>query len=197
MSVIWIFVTYVIGSVPFGLLIARTFCGIDPRTAGSGNVGSTNVARLCGQKWGVLTLLCDILKGAVPVFISMYLTDNALIHTLTALAAIFGHLFSCFLKFKGGKAVATSIGVFISLSFWQLFVAAMICILLIWRSGFVSLGSLGLVTSLPIILIISGRLELLPLSLIVMCLVYWSHRDNIKRLARGEEKTWIKSKTKL
>ena len=197
MSVIWIFVTYVIGSVPFGLLIARTFCGIDPRTAGSGNVGSTNVARLCGQKWGVLTLLCDILKGAVPVFISLYLTDNALIHTLTALAAIFGHLFSCFLKFKGGKAVATSIGVFISLSFWQLFVAAMICILLIWRSGFVSLGSLGLVTSLPIILIISGRLELLPLSLIVMCLVYWSHRDNIKRLARGEEKTWIKSKTKL
>ena len=197
MSVIWIFVTYVIGSVPFGLLIARTFCGIDPRTAGSGNVGSTNVARLCGQKWGVLTLLCDILKGAVPVFISMYLTDNALILTLTALAAIFGHLFSCFLKFKGGKAVATSIGVFISLSFWQLFVAAMICILLIWRSGFVSLGSLGLVTSLPIILIISGRLELLPLSLIVMCLVYWSHRDNIKRLARGEEKTWIKSKTKL
>lgn len=194
MSVLWIVITYLIGSIPFGLLFSRTFCGIDPRTAGSGNVGSTNVARLCGKKWGAATLVCDVLKGTLPVFVAMQLSDSSLIHTLTALAAIFGHLFSCFLSFKGGKAVATSIGVFIPLAFWQLLVACIICLLLIWRSGFVSLGSLALVTSLPILLLVTGNWTLLPLALIVMVLVYWSHRENIKRLAKGEEKTWIKPK---
>lgn len=90
MSVLWIVITYVIGSIPFGLLFSRTFCGIDPRTAGSGNVGSTNVARLCGKKWGAATLVCDVLKGTLPVFVAMQLSDSALLHTLTALAAISG-----------------------------------------------------------------------------------------------------------
>ena len=194
MSIFWIVITYVIGSIPFGLVFAKTFCGIDPRTAGSGNVGSTNVARLCGKKWGAATLVCDVLKGALPVYIAMQLSDSACLHTLTALAAILGHLFSCFLSFKGGKAVATSIGVFIPLAFWQLLISCIICLLLIWRSGFVSLGSLALVTTLPILLFLTGSWGLLPLALIVLALVYWSHRENIRRLARGEEKTWIKPK---
>ncbi len=194
MSVLWIIITYVIGSVPFGLLISRTFCGIDPRTAGSGNVGSTNVARLCGVKWGVLTLVCDVLKGTLPVLVAIQLTDSVFFYTLTALAAVLGHLFSCFLAFKGGKAVATAIGVFIPLAFWQLFMASILCVLLIWRSGFVSVGSLALVSALPVLLLVSGKWNLVPLSFIIMALVCWSHRENIKRLAKGEEKTWIKSK---
>ena len=88
--------------------------------------------------------------------------------------------------------MATSIGVLIPLAFWQLLVAVIICLLLIWRSGFVSLGSLALVTSMPILLVLSGKFGLLPLSLIILGLVYWSHRENIRRLAKGEEKTWIK-----
>ena len=191
-DILWICLTYCIGSVPFGLVFAKTFCRIDPRTAGSGNVGATNVARLCGKAWGAATLACDLLKGTIPVFIAMQYSTSELVWTLTALAAILGHLYSCFLGFKGGKAVATSIGVLIPLAFWQLLIAVCICLFLIWRSGFVSLGSLALVTAMPILLALSGKFGLLPLSLIILALVFWSHRENIRRLAKGEEKTWIK-----
>lgn len=191
-DILWIGLTYCIGSIPFGLVFAKTFCGVDPRTAGSGNVGATNVARLCGKTWGAATLVCDLLKGALPVFVATQLSDSGLIWTLTALAAILGHLYSCFLGFKGGKAVATSIGVLIPLAFWQLLIAVAICLFLIWRSGFVSLGSLSLVTAMPILLFLSGKFSILPLSLIILALVFWSHRENIRRLAKGEEKTWIK-----
>jgi glycerol-3-phosphate acyltransferase PlsY len=192
-SILWIAVAYVIGSIPFGLIIAKVFCGIDPRTGGSGNVGSTNVARLCGKKYGFMTLFCDLLKGTLPVYVALNcLYAQPLVVTLTALAAIAGHLFSCFLNFKGGKAVATSIGVILPLAFWQLFISSAVCIFVIWRTEFVSLGSLTLVTLLPILLALSGRFEVLPLALIIMIAVYWSHRENIKRLARGEEKSWLK-----
>lgn len=193
-DILWIAITYCIGSVPFGLVFAKTFCHIDPRTAGSGNVGATNVSRLCGTGWGVATLACDLLKGTLPVAVIMHYSGSELAWTLTALAAILGHLYSCFLGFKGGKAVATSIGVLIPLAFWQLLAAVVLCLLLIWRSGFVSLGSLALVTAMPVLLALSGKFSLLPLSLIILGLVYWSHRENIRRLARGEEKTWIKKK---
>lgn len=193
-DILWIALTYCIGSVPFGLVFAKTFCHVDPRTAGSGNVGATNVSRLCGTGWGVATLACDLLKGTIPVFVIMQFSTSEFVWTLTALAAILGHLHSCFLDFKGGKAVSTSIGVLIPLAFWQLLVAVLICLFLIWRSGFVSLGSLALVTAMPVLLALSEKFSLLPLSLIILALVYWSHRENIRRLARGEEKTWIKKK---
>jgi len=192
MAVLWIIVAYFIGSIPFGLVFAKILCGIDPREAGSGNIGSTNVARLCGKKWGIATLACDILKGCIPVAVALYLSDNPLLHSLTALSAIAGHLYSCFLGFKGGKAVATSIGVLIPLAFMPLLVACILCVLVIWRSGYVSLGSLTLVTSLPLLLLVAVRIELIPLALVVMTIVYWSHRENIKRLAWGEEKSWLK-----
>lgn len=191
-NLLWIAIAYVMGSIPFGLVFARTFCGVDPRTGGSRNVGATNVARLCGTKWGVATLLCDALKGALPVGIALSFSDSALFHSLTALAALIGHLHSCFLGFKGGKAVATTVGVFIPLAFGQLVLAGIACLLVIWRSGFVSLGSLTLVTALPVFLLLYGKWKLLPLALVVMALVYWSHRENIGRLARGEEKPWQK-----
>ncbi len=192
MDIFWIVAAYVLGSIPFGLIIAKTVCRIDPREAGSGNIGSTNVARLCGKKWGVATLVCDILKGVLAVTVALHLGESALLQTLTALAAIAGHLYSCFLGFKGGKAVATSIGVLIPLAFFPLLAACMLCLLVIWRSGYVSLGSLTLVTVLPLFVLVAGRPELIPLTLVVMTIVYWSHRENIRRLAWGEEKTWLK-----
>lgn len=190
MDFIWIIISYIIGSIPFGVLFANIFCGIDPRTVGSGNVGATNITRICGRKLGLITLFFDVLKGAVPVAIATYLSDSPIMYTLTGLAAIIGHLYSCFLHFKGGKAVATSIGVLIPIAFWQLFIAALLCIFFIWRSGFVSLGSLVLVTSLPIILLLTGQFAYIPLSLIIMALVLWSHKQNIQRLINGEEKVW-------
>ena len=99
---------YVLGSAPWGLVIARTFCGIDPRNDGSRNTGATNVARLCGFRWGVLTLACDLGKGALPVALALWLGLSPLLVTCVALACVLGHVFSCFMGFRGGKAVATS-----------------------------------------------------------------------------------------
>lgn len=191
-DIIWIIVAYLIGSIPFGMLVAKIFCNIDPRTLGSGNVGATNITRLCGKKLGFITLFFDVLKGSFPVAIAMSFSDSAVMYSLTGLAAIMGHLFSCFLHFKGGKAVATSIGVLIPIAFWQLLVSALVCVFFIWRSGFVSLGSLALVTTLPFLLLVTGKFEYIPLSLIIMGLVFYSHKQNIQRLIQGKEKRWKK-----
>ena len=178
-----------------GLVIAKTFCGIDPRTDGSRSTGATNVSRLCGFGWGVATLLCDVLKGALPVWAALAINPSPVFVSLTGLACVLGHVFSCFMKFKGGKAVATSIGVFLPLAFWQLLIAAALCLLVIWRSGYVSLGSLTLVAALPLLLLLSGIWSWLPLSLCLLALVVWKHRENIARLRAGTEKSWLKSKS--
>lgn len=192
---LWIICTYLLGAVPFGLVIARSFCGIDPRKDGSHNTGATNVARLCGFFWGVLTLACDLLKGALPVWwAAAYLNDNALFVSLTAMAAVLGHSFSCFMGFKGGKAVATTIGVFIPLAFGSLLASCLACVLVIWRSGFVSLGSLTLVGLLPVLLLIFGPRAYLPLALCIAVLVIWKHKENIHRLVCGMEKPWLTKK---
>lgn len=192
---LWLPVAYVFGSIPFGLIIATKFCGLDPRKDGSGNTGATNVARLCGPKWGVIVLVCDALKGLAAVAVMMHIApDSALLHSLAAMAAIIGHRYSLFMGFKGGKAVATTVGVFIPLAFWQLLIAGAACILVIWRSGFVSLGSLTLVALLPILLIVFGNWGPLPLAVLVAALVFYAHRDNIRRLMKGEEKPWLKPK---
>lgn len=108
---------YLLGATPYGLIIARVFCHTDPRTGGSHNTGATNVARMCGFGWGVATLACDLLKGALPVFLAQMETGSPVVVTVAALSAVLGHVFSCFMHFKGGKAVATSIGVFLPIAF--------------------------------------------------------------------------------
>ena len=187
---------YVLGSVPWGLVIARTFCGVDPREAGSHNTGATNVARLCGFGWGVATLACDLLKGAFFVCLALLEGVGAPGITVIALAAILGHVFSCFMQFRGGKAVATSIGVFLPIAFIPLLIACVLCIVVIGVSGFVSLGSLTLVVALPILLILFGRWEWLVLALCVLAVVTWRHKENIIRLRAGQEKPWLRSRQK-
>ena len=152
------------------------------------------MARLCGFPWGVATLACDILKGTLPVWAALHINHSAVFVTLVALAAVLGHLFSCFMGFRGGKAVATSIGVFIPLAFWPLLTACLICVLVIWRSGFVSLGSLTLVVVLPVLLLLTGCWQYLILSLAITVLVIWKHKENIRRLICGTEKPWLKKK---
>lgn len=191
---LWIICTYLLGAVPYGLVIGRAFCGVDPRTAGSHNVGATNVARLCGFPWGVATLACDILKGALPVWAGLHINPDPVFVTLVALAAVLGHVFSCFMDFRGGKAVATGIGVFLPLAFWPLLAACLLCVLVIWRSGFVSLGSLTLVIVLPLLLLVSGFWQWLFLALAIMVVVVRKHKENIRRLICGTEKPWLKKK---
>ncbi|MDR0826702.1 MAG: glycerol-3-phosphate 1-O-acyltransferase PlsY [Desulfovibrio sp.] len=181
-------VSYLLGAVPFGLLLSKTFCGIDPRDEGSRNVGATNVARLCGFKWGFLTLICDLLKGALPALV---FSGSSLAY-VAGLSAILGHMFTCFLNFKGGKGVATTVGVFLALAPIQLVISGLACLAVIWRSGFVSAGSLTLVSLLPVLLLFSGRFTDFCLALPVSVLVIYAHRENIRRLWRGEEKPWLK-----
>ncbi len=194
LEVLWIALAYVLGSVPWGLVIAKTFCRIDPRESGSCNTGATNVARLCGFGWGVATLACDVCKGALPVWLAFRINPSPVFVSIVGLACVLGHVFSCFMKFKGGKAVATSIGVFMPLAFWQLLAASALCCLIIWRSGFVSLGSLSLVAALAVALAVTGQWVWLPLSLCVLAVVVWKHKENIARLRAGTEKSWLKGK---
>lgn len=192
--VLWVLASYVLGSIPFGLLVATRLYKTDPREAGSRNTGATNVARLCGKKAGALALVLDVAKGAVPVAVALRLVESDLLLSLPGLAAILGHVFSVFLRLRGGKAVATTMGVFLVLAWWQLLVCLALFVLVVRASGFISLGSLTLVTAMPVMLLISWHPGLLPLALVVLVLVYWRHRENIVRLAKGEEKPWSKKK---
>ena len=101
---------YLLGSIPFGLVIARTFCGIDPRTAGSKNIGTTNVARLCGLHWGVATLVCDAMKGLLPTLLALQFLHSPFHASLVGLCALIGRLYSVFLGFTGGQAGDTTVG---------------------------------------------------------------------------------------
>lgn len=191
---LWIIMSYFVGAIPFGLVIAKAFCHIDPRKAGSNNTGATNVARLCGVPYGILTLACDVAKGAGPVWGIQFFTDNTFLISATGLACVLGHVYSCFLRFRGGKAVATTIGVFVPLAFWPLLGACALCMLVIWRTGFVSVGSLTLVGSLPVFLAFTAMWEWIPLSLCLCVIVFFKHSANIQRLRMGTEKSWLPSK---
>ena len=194
LEVLWIALAYVLGSAPGGLVIAKTFCRLDPRESGSRNTGATNVARLCGFGWGVATLACDVCKGALPVWLAFRINPSPVFVSVVGLACVLGHVFSCVMKFNGGKAGATSIGVFMPVAFWQLLAASALCCLIIWRSGFVSLGSLSLVAALVVALAVTGQWVWLPLSLCVLAVVVWKHKENIARLRAGTEKSWLKGK---
>ena len=128
------------------------------------------------------------------MWLALRVNPAPLFVSAVALACVLGHVFSCFMRFRGGKAVATSIGVFLPLAFWPLLAASLLCVLIIWRSGYVSLGSLALVTALPLGLCLTGQWAWLPLALCVWALVVWKHRENIARLRAGTEKTWRKGK---
>lgn len=179
--------SYLIGSIPFGYVIAKSFCGRDPRVEGSKNVGATNVARLCGLPFGILTLVCDALKGLLPTCYALSLLEPQSA-SIVAFCALLGHMYSPFLRFKGGKAVATTVGVFIPLSFTALVISAALCLTVIGLTRIVSLGSLTLAASLPICLAALGRWDILPMAVVVMIVIFVKHRENIKRLVTGTEK---------
>lgn len=180
---------YLLGSVPFGIVFAKFFCGKDPRKEGSKNIGATNVARLCGIHFGIATLLCDALKGLLPAYYALHIAGFSTTQAaIVGFCALLGHMFSVFLGFKGGKAVATTIGVFIPLSFTALLISALLCVATIVLTRFVSLGSLVLALSLPVCLAIMGRFDILPVAIVVALAIFIKHRENIKRLLSGKEK---------
>lgn len=188
----WLILSYLLGAVPFGLIISKTCCGIDPREQGSGNIGATNVNRLCGSKYGALTLVLDILKGFVPVWVAGMFSDSVFFLSLTALAAVCGHMFSVFLNGKGGKGVATWVGAFVAISFSGTVLCGLIFLGALYVFNYVSLASMAMVAFMPLVLLFQGMFAAIPVTLVLVALIFWKHSANIQRLMAGEENPWRK-----
>ena len=189
---LYLVLTYIVAAFPFGLAVAMAGCGIDPRQGGSRNTGATNVARLCGTRYGVATLLLDVAKGLVPVLVARTISDSAVFVSLVVVLAVAGHMFSAFLYGKGGKGVATTIGVFLGVAPIPALLAVAACVCVIALTGFVSAGSLTLAVALPVLVYFLGPCALTPAALVVAALVIAKHRENIARLRAGQEKPWRK-----
>jgi acyl phosphate:glycerol-3-phosphate acyltransferase len=179
---------YLLGAIPFGIVVSKALALPDPRTVGSKNVGFTNVLRVSGKKAGILTLLGDLGKGWVLGWAAMqWLTDESHI-MVVALAPILGHLFSPFLGFKGGKGVATAVGAVLGLSpsIGLLLLSIWLGAVAIWRYS--SGGALAAFGCFPVVAIVNEqRQEFLVFSLIVSGLIWIKHKDNIVRLWKGTE----------
>ena len=190
----FLLLTYLVAAFPFGLAVAKAGCGVDPRLAGSCNTGATNVARLCGTRYGVLTLALDLLKGLLPVLVARAMSGSAFFLSLVVITAVAGHMYSVFLYGKGGKGVATTIGVFLGAAPVSALLAVAACVLVIWATGFVSAGSLVLAVALPVLVFFLGPCALTLAAVVVAVLVIAKHRENICRLLSGQEKSWRKAK---
>jgi glycerol-3-phosphate acyltransferase PlsY len=184
-----VLLSYLIGAVPFGLFFGKFFSNVDVRSVGSGNIGATNVLRAAGKKAAVMTLLADCLKGCLPVLAVKFIFNDDIITGLSGAAAILGHNYPIYLAFKGGKGVATSFGVVLAVVPW----IGVICLVIwlaaarIWRYS--SLAALIAFALFPIFTF-SDYPESRPLgllSLFVFGMIYYRHRENIKRLLAGTE----------
>src|SRR2546428_2556559 len=197
---------YVVGSIPFGLMVGK-MKGVDPRTAGSGNIGASNVGRLLGKKFFALVFLLDLLKGLLPMLVAGHVLHAAghdakvyLLWLLVGFAAILGHMFSAFLGFKGGKGVATSSGVILGLV--PYFTIPGVVALIVWTivlkgSRYISVASIAAAVSFPIVYVLIAlvlgwpvfgeQLPLLGFSVLVAAMIVYKHRSNLARLRAGTE----------
>ncbi len=196
-----IFVSYLIGSIPFSYLAGKIFQGIDLREYGSGNLGASNALRVLGKKLGIAVLLMDVLKGVVCVIVAglfsqkLAFSDFCVLFKVSAgISVILGHVFTIYLGFKGGKGVATALGVFLSLSFVPVFIVICIWGAVVWYSRYISLGSIVAACILPLFFYFHEYLfgvALHPLifnfSLVIAFLILAKHRTNISRIIDGTE----------
>ncbi|MFZ1300683.1 MAG: glycerol-3-phosphate 1-O-acyltransferase PlsY [Leptotrichiaceae bacterium] len=205
-TVLLILIAYVLGSIPNALWVGKTFKNIDVREHGSKNTGSTNAARVLGAKLGIFTLILDILKGALPTYLGIVLGADLLTRMtgidkldviVIGMAAILGHTFSLFLKFKGGKAVATTLGVFLVLVPYAILILLVIFFVIFGLTRYVSLASIISAVVLPIAVYFTTRhIPLTVLGIIIGLLVIIRHKENIKRLINGTESKLSFSKDK-
>ncbi|NPA24969.1 MAG: glycerol-3-phosphate 1-O-acyltransferase PlsY [Deltaproteobacteria bacterium] len=188
---LWV-MAYLLGSVPVGVIVAEWFNSDDPRTMGSGNIGATNVARTAGGEAGLVTLAGDCLKGFLAVIIARIFGAGDGVAALTGLAAFLGHLYPIFLDFKGGKGVATALGVFIALSpLASLLALIVFAVGAVW-SRYVSLGSLAAAITMPVFLSQMDKgWKIVYTALIMTGFIIYRHRDNILRLCQGEESRFL------
>ena len=189
LAVIAMFVSgYLLGSVPFGIIIGRTLYGIDPRTVGSGNIGTANSMRAFGRTGAVLVLLGDALKGAIPTYVALRLFDDPWITAGVGLATVVGHNWSMFLRFKGGKGVATTLGVVIVLSLLAAVAFGAVWLATAAITRYSSLASMLGSAAVPLMMYARGDpLPYVWYGIIALALVLWRHEPNIRRLVAGDE----------
>jgi glycerol-3-phosphate acyltransferase PlsY len=189
-KIIYILLAYLCGSIPFAYIVTKANGKVDIRTLGSGNSGATNVFREIGKCAGVITLSADILKGFIPVYFATFINNSFSYSVAVAAAAMAGHMFTIFLKFKGGKGVATGLGVFSALMPLPSLIALSIFGLVFVLSRYVSLGSICAVISLPLSSYFLGydAAELVIFTSVTTLLIIYRHRANIKRLIERSEK---------
>lgn len=198
-------VAYLIGSISFSVIFGKKFAGVDVREKGSKNAGSTNVLRVAGKKAAICSLVCDILKGVVAVLIAFIVAkiigqesiDGALLIQLAGFAVIVGHTFPVFFKFKGGKGVATALGVLLIVNYQIGLICLVFALLLMFLTRMVSVGSIGAAILFPVLTIFIGQNYIinpvsaansyLPLAIAVAILVIYNHRSNVQRLLNGTE----------
>ncbi len=185
---------YMLGSIPFGLILTRMFTSVDIRQKGSGNIGASNVRRVAGSMPAALTLAGDVLKGALPVWLALTLTGSGdlwgeLYISLVALSAFLGHLYPVFMKFKsGGKGVATAAGCFIIISPAACFVAILVFTMFICWCNRASAGSLAAAAVLPVTVWTATHSSVMTgCAVVTAILIYFRHMENIKRLLAGTE----------
>jgi glycerol-3-phosphate acyltransferase PlsY len=185
--VILLVTAYLLGSVPTGLLLGKAY-GIDVRKEGSGNIGATNLYRTVGRRVGILTLIGDCLKGLIPVLVVNFSSMPSDYAVWVGLAAFCGHVFSVFLRFRGGKGVATALGVFLALAPLAVGIALVVFVvlMLVWR--YVSLGSIAAAATMPlVVMLFRGDTVLMSVTLIIALVVIAKHHENIRRLLAGTE----------
>jgi glycerol-3-phosphate acyltransferase PlsY len=199
--ILLVFLAYVLGSTPTSYWVGRTFFGVDLREVGSGNLGATNTFRALGWKAALPVMIMDVSKGWFPVWFFPQRDHSAIWEwTLAyAAAAILGHVFSFWVRFKGGKGIATSAGVFLALSPWGVLAALISWIVVTFSTRMVSAGSLAAAITLPLALLFvphRGGNSLLIFTGALALFVFWAHRSNIRRILKGEENRFGKKKAK-
>jgi glycerol-3-phosphate acyltransferase PlsY len=194
---------YFLGSIPFGLILAKLFAGSDIRKSGSGNIGATNVARVAGPAAGILTLLLDVAKGSAAVWLAGRFTDqSSTAMTLAAATALIGHCYPVWLKFKGGKGVATALGVFLMLAPSAALGALLVFIVVSVAWRYVSLGSVSAAAAMPLLMYFlwaPGHAPPLVVdfgTLFASGLVIFNHDANLQRLMDGTEPKFSFGKSK-
>ena len=191
-------IAYLIGSINFSVILSKKMAGFDLREKGSGNAGTTNVLRTVGKKAAIITLICDILKGVVAILIAILAnklvegSNGALLVQFAGVAVILGHTFPIFFKFKGGKGVATSLGVLI-MSNWQIgLICLVFALILIALTQMVSVGSIAAAILYPVLTLFIPQNYIIPgnyliYSVVLAVIIVFNHRENVKRLLKGTE----------
>ncbi|MCL4167962.1 UNVERIFIED_CONTAM: hypothetical protein GTU68_029862 [Idotea baltica] len=188
MPAVLIITAYLLGSVSFGILISKVFGLADPRTVGSGNPGATNVLRSGKKSAALLTLVGDAVKGWLPVWLVLCANVHVGVVSLVGLAVFLGHLYPVYFKFKGGKGVATALGVMIAVSPWLAFTASAVWGLVFYFSRYASLASIVAAIAAPIaayFLVLQAKFVLMVF--VLSALLVWRHRTNIQKLLAGNE----------